>query len=342
MSEGERYVTPPGVDEREIDYPPYYTPEEIEEFKRKGIKFIKWRGWALPTGPGCSTWFYDEISHRLRHNKSVVVLFTGPPGSGKTYAAMRLAQIFDPKFDPDKQVCFSRLEVYDILSGKRKLRRGQIIILDEAHISIGARSFSTPEQRELVELLAAARSKGYGMFIIALHQQMIDIIVRNFMSVFMIVMNKPGYGDLYHLYTPRFENRQWRKKLPPLYFELPDAELCDSPDCLSCPYRERCMTIRARYERKKDAFLTELARQAREKAKEKLEKAQRPTDKEAIEILISEADKVKFGPKGGIIVASIQNILSRHGYKAGITKARELWMQAVQKAPWIAKKRGEG
>jgi len=67
-----RYVTPPGVDEREIPYPEYLTDEEIEDFKKKGIKFINWNGWALPIGPGCTTYFYDEISHRLKHNKSVV------------------------------------------------------------------------------------------------------------------------------------------------------------------------------------------------------------------------------------------------------------------------------
>ena len=334
-----RYVTPPGVDEREIPYPEYLTDEEIEDFKRKGIKYINWNGWALPVGPGCSTYFYDEISHRLRHNKSVVVLFTGAPGTGKTYMAMRLAQIFDPKFDPDKQICFSRLEVYNILSGKTKLKRGHIIILDEAHISVGARSFSAPEQRELVNLIAAARSKGLGMFIIALHQQMIDVIVRNFMSVFMIAMNEPGYGDLYHLYTPRFENRQWRKKLPPIRAELPDAEICDSPDCLSCKYREKCMTIRARYERKKEAYLSELAKQARQRVQEKLEKQKMPSDDEAVQILIMEANKIRYGVRGGIIISSVQDILRRYGYKCGMTKARELWLRAVRKAPYIAEKR---
>jgi len=138
------------------------------------------------------------------------------------------------------------------------------------------------------------------MFIIALHQQMIDVIVRNFMSVFMIAMNKPGHGDLYHLYTPRFENRQWRKKLPSIRAELPDAEICDSPDCLSCKYRE-CMTIRARYERKKERYLTQLAKEAAEKAEEKIEKKHKPTQSERIKWILEDYNKIQFGPRGGVV-----------------------------------------
>ena len=342
MSERERYVTPPGVDEREIDYPPYYTDEEVEEFKRKGIKFINWHGWSVPTGPGCSTWFYDEISHRLSHNKSVVCLFVGPPGSGKSYMALRLAQIFDPKFDPEKQVCFTRLELYNVLAGKVKVRRGQVLILDESHVTVGARTYQVQEQRELVNLIAAARSKGYALFVITLHAAMTDVIIRRYIGSFMIAMNEPGDADLYQLFTPRFEEKGWRKKYPRLYAELPDAELCEHPDCLTCKYLPVCQTLRARYERKKAAFLRELAEQSRKKAEEKLKRRQAPTDEEAVEILISEADKVRFGPKGGVLVASIQRILARHGYKCGMSKARELWMEALRKAPWLRREGGEG
>jgi len=330
------YITPKGKDERRVDYPPWLLPEEIEDLKKKGIYFIDWNGWYMSCGPGCTSYFYDEISHRLKHNKSVVVIFTGPPGSGKSYMALRLAQIFDPKFNPDKQVCFSRLELYEVLSGKTKLKRGQIIILDESHISIGARTFQVAEQRSLVNLLAAARSKGYGIFIITLHMHMVDTIVRNYMSVFMIAMNEPGYGDLYFLYTPRFENRQWRKKLPPIRTELPDVEICDHPDCLSCPYKGRCMTIRARYERKKDAYLTSLAKESAERIQERVEKKHKPTQKERIQWIMEDHDKIHFGPRGGVILASIQAIYQKHGCKVGLTQAREDWNKAKAENPWLA------
>jgi len=314
-------------------------PEEIEDLKKKGIHYINWNGWYMAAGPGCTSYFYDEISHRLKHNKSVVVIFTGPPGSGKSYMALRLAQIFDRKFNPDKQVCFSRLELYEILSGETKLKRGQIIILDESHISIGARTFQVAEQRSLVNLLAAARSKGYGIFIITLHQAMVDTIVRNYMSVFLIAMNEPGYGDLYHLYTPRFEKRQWRKKLPPIRAELPDAEICDYPDCLSCKYKDCCMTIRARYERKKDKYLTSLAKEAAEKKHKQIEKKHKPTQAERISWILEDYDKIRFGPRGGVVITSIQAIYRKHKCEVGLTQAREDWVQAKNENPWLAELR---
>ena len=123
--------------------------------------------------------------------------------------------------------------------------------------------------------------------------------------------------------------------MAPLYAELPDAELCEHPNCLTCKYLPVCQTIRAKYERKKEAFLRELAEESRKRAAEKIEKQQGPSSEDLIEILIAEADKVRFGARGGIDITSIQEILARHGATVGITKARLLWQQAKRKAPWI-------
>jgi len=97
-----------------------------------------------------------------------------------------------------------------------------------------------------------------------------------------------------------------------------------------------CMTIRARYERKKEKYLTQLAKEAAEKAEEKIEKKHKPTQKERIQWLLEESDKIQFGPRGGVVVASIQAIYQKHGCKVGLTQAREDWLRAKTENPWLA------
>ena len=51
-------------------------------------------------------------------------------------------EIFDKKFNPVIQIIFYREQLLDIISKKVKLKRGQVIILDEAHMSAGARHWN--------------------------------------------------------------------------------------------------------------------------------------------------------------------------------------------------------
>jgi len=329
------YTTPPGKDEREIPPPSFFSPDDLEALNRKGIKYTAWRGFAVPVGPGCSTEFYDEIARRQQGNEAMVVLVVGAPGSGKSYMALRLAEIFDPKFDVNRQMCFTRLQVYDIIGKKIRVERGQAVILDESHVSIGARTFQVEDQRDLVNLIAAMRREGFLFMVIALHENMIDVIVRSYTGAFMIGMDKPGRGVPYKLYTPRFATKAWRERMDPIEVALPQEELCGFGDCLICKFIDRCRIMRAVYERRKQEYLISLATRASDRIMGRAKKQLEPSDDEKAQWLIEDPSQIRLGARGGIDHTSIQEVMAKKGYPCGMTKARDLWYRALAKEPTL-------
>lgn len=330
------YETPKGRDERRIPYPSYYTEDEIEDMKRKGIYFINWSGWAVPVGPNCTMKFLDEIKSRLNSNQSAIILISGPPGKGKSYFAIRIAEMFDSAFDVEKQVCFTRIHLLKILSGEINLKRKQAVIIDEAHISAGSRSWGKQDQQDLVNLLAAARSKGLLILIIALHEKMLDLIIRKYMGSYMIGIERPGLGTPYRLYTPRFSDKLWKSKYDPLEMELPDAETCDAPDCLACEFlygkEKNCISTRAIYERLKKTFLDELAKTVGERIQTAQTSAERPSRSELIkQIYENHKDEIRYNTHGKIHFSCIIDIVETMGWPTGTALARTIAASLYQK-----------
>ena len=86
--------------------------------------------------PKSGSWLIDYLVKRIReNNKNFVGIFTGNPGSGKSYSALRLAEVlskqFNRKFSVDN-VVFRAADFIDLLSHADRLKRGDVIIFDEA------------------------------------------------------------------------------------------------------------------------------------------------------------------------------------------------------------------
>ena len=312
------YTTPPGTDERRVDYPTYLTKEEVEAKKKKGLYFIDWNGYGFLTGPGCTMKFLNEIKARLNKRKGTFILITGPPGEGKTYFALRLAQIFDPMFDVLNQMCFSRIQILIILDDTVELERGQCMIADEAHISQGARSWGKAEQQDLMNLLATARSKGLLIIVVALHQKMLDVLLRKYMGAYQIGLEEPGIGTPYRLWMPRFENDVWKSKYDELRMSMPDAELCNFHDCLGCDYEDNCMTIRAVYERLKKEYLRGLSLSIKERIQAEMRSDAKPPRSKLMKYIYEERrDKIRYNNRGKIDFISIIDIIEEEGWSIG-------------------------
>lgn len=208
----------------------------IEDEEGKPIKVMNWHGYYVEIGAHKGPFFFNEIQNRRNKNKSNIIVVTGPPGEGKTYCAIRLAEIFDPHFDPNTQIIFTRPQLLHVIGEKSPLKRGQVIIIDEAHYGMGSRRWMEAVQKDLMDALASVRSRGFIIMIVALHIEMLDIIVRKYVLSFMIHMEDRGVGVAYRLYTPRFAKELYKTRLGKIRLMLPNAELCDYPDCLTCEY----------------------------------------------------------------------------------------------------------
>jgi len=319
------YVTPPGLDEREIAYPNIYTEEQVEQMKQRGLKFINWNDFAMLTGPGFTTTFLDDIKTRLNNNRSAIIIVVGPPGEGKTYLAIRLGEMLDKNFDITRQMCFTRIHILKILSDEIPLKSGQALLMDEGHLSAGARSWGKQDQQDLVNLLATARSKGFLIVIIALHKNMLDLIIRKYMGSYMIGLEKPGLGTPYRLFIPRFESEVWKNKYDPLEIALPDAERCDAPDCLACDFlrkKGKCMTSRAVYERLKKTYLVGLSKLAGDRIEEQSKKLSTPRRGELEKIIYADhKDKIKYNNRGKINFKCVVRIVDSLGWSVGKSTA---------------------
>ena len=325
----------------QAEYPPIYSEGEVEAIKGLGIKFVEWNGILLAIGQGFSTEWFDEISNRLKERKSVIIAVTGAPGEGKTYDAMRTAQIFDRGFTIKKQMCFRREKVARIISGEIKLRAGQAIIIDEAHMAAGSRHWTDDMQKEIVDQIAAIRSRGFLVFIVVLHISMIDNILRDFVLTYQAHMEDRGIATVYKLSMPRFEHKIYRERKTVFQSSLPGEDECLSPKCIECSFLNRtddlrCMNIRAEYEREKYAFLSETSNEAVERMKKKKEKSMSQTEK--IALVLKNKEMLRFTTKGTIHHASIQDIFEKEGNPVGESQAHILAQRVLWKHPELSPK----
>ena len=73
-------------------------PEELKYLEEKGITAHKYGNYVLLKGPGYDTGVLDEILGKIKNQENVVIVITGPPGTGKTYMGLFFGQLLDPKF----------------------------------------------------------------------------------------------------------------------------------------------------------------------------------------------------------------------------------------------------
>ena len=257
------YRTPEGLDEGE--HPPMKRFEEYDN--ARGIKTYRYGHTLMPRGGKYSTKIWDELFRRRNNNESIVITITGPPGSGKTYFGIRLAQKLDSKFhindvpappqnEDDSQLAFGREHLAYLTGPKSPLKRDQVIVLDESHFGVGARSWQNADQQEVTNYLASIRSKGLVLIMVVLHTDMVDKLLRDFVINYEFSMVKRGEALVYRRFYPPHSHKVWSNRLGPLELLLPDEGLCNWGSCLRCDYVKKvCKTIRAIYERRKAEFL---------------------------------------------------------------------------------------
>lgn len=88
----------------------------------------------------------DRIHNK---NKNFLMLFVGPIGSGKSYSALRLAEMLDPTFDITR-CCFRAKDFMNKINELCKVNEsvsGKVILWDEFGVEHNAREFMTISNR---------------------------------------------------------------------------------------------------------------------------------------------------------------------------------------------------
>jgi hypothetical protein len=244
---------------------------------------MNWHRRRFEVGVGCSPFLLREIEKRKNNIEACIFGVFGGAGRGKTYAALRLCEIVDPKFNPEEQVAFGPEAFLHLIGPDSPLKMGQCILVDESQFAAGSRNWYNEIQKDLMAHLEAVRSKGFIIFIIALNIATLDVIARNYTLTHMVYMKKRGQGVAYRFYSSPFGKEPYKNRLGVINLKLPGAGECTHPSCLRCIHSGiarrtspmTCMNVRVRYERKKREYLANQARASQEKRDTKEEKAKK-------------------------------------------------------------------
>lgn len=136
----------------------------IKFVEGEGIIFCKW------------------LDSRFKHNKNVLGVNLGGTGSGKSWRDLRMAELwykynFKEQF-PAQNICFGVASVMKLLADG-KLRRGEIIIFEEAGVNLGSRDWSNKVSKMFNYILQSFRSMNIGIFFNLPYMTMLDSQARH-------------------------------------------------------------------------------------------------------------------------------------------------------------------
>lgn len=205
----------------------------------------------LKTHPG--SFIVQAIRDRvLKYNKNFMAIFVGATGNGKSYSALRLAEKIDPSFTIER-VVFTIKDFFSLLNSS-KLKRGNVIIIDEAGTSIPSREWYQATNKMFNAIAQTFRHLNLIVFYTTPHFSFIDSQTRKLLHCLIQPENinhqeKYCMAKIYLLQAnPELQTiyRHKFKQFDPLTGETRSIRRIK----INLPSKE----LRESYERKKTAF----------------------------------------------------------------------------------------
>ncbi|MDD3772705.1 MAG: hypothetical protein PHC38_08630, partial [Weeksellaceae bacterium] len=130
-------------------------------------------------------WLYSRL---IKNNKNVLSAELGPTGSGKSYRDLRKAELwyefyFHEKFPAERNICFGVDQVMKRLSDE-DLRRGDIIVVEEAGVNLGSREWQSKFSRMFNYVLQSFRSMNIAIFFNLPYLSMLDKQARHLLHYY--------------------------------------------------------------------------------------------------------------------------------------------------------------
>jgi hypothetical protein len=280
-------------------------------------RWMNFNGYRVMVGSGRSPFFFNLIS-KIRHdNEACIIVITAKGGKGKSYLAARLGQILDKRFNPKTQIVFDRMQFLEMLSEDSPLRRGQVLVLDEAQFAAGSRNWHEQMQKDLMANLEAIRSRGLIIIFVVLGIDLLDIIIRKHVMNYRIHLMKRGTGIVYRYDSDMFDGTEFHQKLGEVRFLVPGWEQCRSTrGCLVCKYsglikgkwklRDKwkeigfkpCENIRNQYEIKKKEYIEFMNKASLARADEDIKKKAPVNEEEIYRYVVGLNPPIKLNRNG--------------------------------------------
>ena len=220
------------------------------------LKPVFYRGFIKPFSKylGINQSFYNKLIKMKNQKKAIRMAIVGPAGTGKTYAAIHIAQIVQPKFKVD-QIVFSG---EDYLRLQNTLKDGQVLMMEEPTYTASARGWQNDWQQQVVKTIESSRFQNNPLLIPVVNRNLLDKIVREHYINLVVEMFDRGIGRVYDYRQSQWRSDGKRYTVSDLAIYDPGVDLnrCGRTTCLSCPKLETCEKyIWPQYERKREMWV---------------------------------------------------------------------------------------
>lgn len=195
-------------------------------------------------------WIWNRLN---KWNRNSIATCVGEPGSGKSHAMLGLAVSIDSEFTLEQ--CVFEYDAFVDLLVSDDLKRGSIIIWDEAGVDAGSREAMTRRNRHISKIAQTFRHKNYGLFMTVPNANMIDKHMR---MLTQILFTARGY-DSNGVSLLSVARLQHNEKLGKTYVKKPKFNVegkSVSVPSLRIPHVKP--KIWRPYEKKKTEFTTKL------------------------------------------------------------------------------------
>jgi len=127
--------------------------------------------------------FISILKNKLKSNQHFVLLIVGRPGSGKSYTALRIAELIDENFTLNN-VAYTPAEFIKLV---RELSEGSVVIFDEAGVGVYSRDWQNKINRAFAKLVQILRYKRLGIIFTTPHAMFLDKAVRVLFDYILLV-----------------------------------------------------------------------------------------------------------------------------------------------------------
>jgi hypothetical protein len=203
-------------------------------------------------------------------NEHFMGAIVGREGKAKSHTALKIANGVDPTFGVDR-VFFNATHALEALTNE-ELGKGQMIVVDEAGVSMGSRTWYDSDQIETNQALQMVRSENMGVLWTLPRLSELDSQTRGRLHAYLEMTRKhpeseqpyavgkwknidPTRDERDKIYKeyPRMRTQGYKEKIKEVGFTPPDESLVDG------------------YEPRKETFKDEFAERVIERANEKMD-----------------------------------------------------------------------
>jgi ABC-type dipeptide/oligopeptide/nickel transport system ATPase component len=132
------------------------------------------------------------VESRFRQKKNTFIAICGGVGEGKSYTALRLAEIIQPDFNVKEQVVYYPQQFLQVIENARS-KVYRVVVLDEAHTTVPARLWYSFTNLAVSLVASTFRQlKSLVVIIVAPNINWVEKSIREMMNYYGVVLRKEG------------------------------------------------------------------------------------------------------------------------------------------------------